>query len=243
METQFHVIDLLPEYTLGMLEEGEVERVEEHLGTCEYCRAELQAYREVAGLIAMSAKQFEPPAHVKTELMARVKGDIGEAEGGEMRRSIWEKLSGFFAALSPAWTVASLALILLLAASNLLLWGEVNRLQQGMQLNDMRVIALEGTGAAPGATGLIVASVNGEHGTLVVDQLPVLDEEHQYQLWLIKDGQRTSGGVFSVSSDGYGSVWVSAPEPLLDYPDFGVTIEPEGGSPGPTGEKVLGGGL
>jgi anti-sigma-K factor RskA len=107
----------------------------------------------------------------------------------------------------------------------------------------MRVITLTGTASVPGASGLIVASMDGLHGTLVVDNLPVLDKNHAYQLWLIKDGQRTSGGVFSVGPDGYGALWVTAPKPLLDYPNFGVTIEPAGGSPGPTGEKVLGGGL
>ncbi len=75
----------------------------------------------------------------------------------------------------------------------------------------------------------------------MVDHLPVLDpDELQYQLWLIQDGQRTSGAVFSVNKYGYGSVWVSSPEPLSSYSDFGISIEPAGGSPGPTGDKVLG---
>ena len=243
MKAEFHVIELLPEYALGILEEGEAARVDEHLATCDLCRAELRAYRDAAGLLALSAEQVEPPPGVKAALMARVRQETREPEPPEARPTVWEKITGFFARLSPAWTVAGLALILLLAASNLLLWGEVNRLQQGIQPNEMRLIALSGTNAVPGASGLIVASTDGQHGTLVVDDLPVLDENHTYQLWLIKDGQRTSGGVFSVGPDGYGALWVTAPEPLLDYPNFGVTIEPSGGSPGPTGEKVLGGGL
>ena len=85
-----------------------------------------------------------------------------------------------------------------------------------------------------------MVSTDGEHGTLVVDGLPALDEERQYQLWLIEDGQRTSGGVFSVNPEGYGSLWVLSPEPLSGYSAFGITIEPAGGSPGPTGAKVLG---
>jgi anti-sigma-K factor RskA len=117
----------------------------------------------------------------------------------------------------------------------------------------MHTIALSGTQAAPAATGLIVISLDGHHGTLVVDRLPELDEAQQYQLWLIKDGQRDlwlikdgqrdNGGVFSVSHEGYGSVWLDSPQPLVDYSAFGVTVEPAGGSSGPTGEKVLGGSL
>jgi anti-sigma-K factor RskA len=107
----------------------------------------------------------------------------------------------------------------------------------------MRIVSLTGTDAAPGATGTIVISQDGEHGTLVVDGLPPLDEAFQYQLWLIKDGQRTDGGVFSVDSEGYGALWVSSPAPLSSFPAVGITIEPAGGSPGPTGDKVLGGSL
>lgn len=77
----------------------------------------------------------------------------------------------------------------------------------------------------------------------MVDGLPKLDESQQYQLWLIKDGERTSGGVFSVTSSGYGWVYVRTPDPLASYQAAGITIEPAGGSPGPTGDKVLGGNL
>jgi anti-sigma-K factor RskA len=107
----------------------------------------------------------------------------------------------------------------------------------------MRVVALAGTEAAPAATGTIVISGDGEYGTLVVDGLPPLDAARQYQLWLIEDGQRTSGGVFSVSSEGYGAMEIASPEPLSRYSAFGITVEPAGGSPGPTGDKVLGSAL
>ena len=60
---------------------------------------------------------------------------------------------------------------------------------------------------------------------------------------IIRDGQRASGGVFAVNDEGYGVLEVSSPDPLASYSAFGVTIEPEGGSPGPTGDKVLDGGL
>jgi len=105
----------------------------------------------------------------------------------------------------------------------------------------MQIVTLLGTEIEPQASGLIVISRDGRHGTLVVDDLPALDETREYQLWLIRDGQRISGGVFSVSTDGYANQWIGAPEPLTAYSSFGVTIEPTGGSPGPTGEKVLGG--
>ena len=62
-----------------------------------------------------------------------------------------------------------------------------------------------------------------------MDQLPQLGPEQQYQLWLIQDGQRTSGSVFSVDEDGYRRIKIESPLPLQDYESFGITIEPAGG--------------
>ena len=102
------------------------------------------------------------------------------------------------------------------------------------------VISLSSTASMPQAKGLIIVSGDGRYGTLVASDMEPLDETQQYQLWLIKDGKRTSGGVFSVSKSGYTALQVYSKEPLGSFDAFGITVEPYGGSPGPTGEKVLG---
>ena len=81
---------------------------------------------------------------------------------------------------------------------------------------------------------------NEKYGTLTIHNAPGLDSTHQYQLWLVKDGKRFNGGVFSVNEDGYGVLQISADLPLETYQSFGVTIEPFGGSAAPTGKKVFG---
>ncbi len=72
----------------------------------------------------------------------------------------------------------------------------------------MPVFALRGSDYAPGAVGTIVVSRDGEHGALVVDGLGTLNPGQQYQLWLIRKGVRTSGGVFSVDIHGYATMYV-----------------------------------
>jgi len=91
--------------------------------------------------------------------------------------------------------------------------------------------------------GTLIMNQDGEYGTLVVDKLSALDDNQKYQVWLIRDGQRTSGGLFSVNTQGYASLEIVVPRPLLDYQAIGITIEPAVGSPGPTGTKVMGGDL
>lgn len=239
MATQPHVIELLPAYTLDCLDEEEFVLASEHLAACPDCRTELRAYQAVADQLALAVPDAQPPAHLKRQLMARLQ-PTRSAASTPARLSWWQQLTALMQRTTPVWGLIGLVLIVALAASNLWLWQQVSRSQDVSRPEQMPTILLTGTEAAPQATGLLIVSIDGQHGTLVVDRLPTLDPEREYQLWLVKDGQRTSGGVFSVSRDGYGSVWVKSPQPLSSYTSFGITIEPAGGSPGPTGEKVLG---
>jgi anti-sigma-K factor RskA len=239
MASNVHVIDLLPAYALGCLDEEELVRVSEHLAGCAECRVEWHAYQAVADELALAAPHVAPPDDLKARLMRRIDPQEPPAVS-QPRASWWDKLARVMQRTSPAWGLAGLLVILALALGNLWLWQQLGRYQGTTQPGPLRTIPLTSTDAAPAASGLVVVSTDGEHGTLVVDGLPPLDAEHQYQLWLIRDGQRTSGGVFSVDAEGYGSLWVLSPQPLSSYSAFGITIEPAGGSPGPTGQKVLG---
>jgi anti-sigma-K factor RskA len=242
MSVEPHVNELLAAYALDCLDEGEMEEVTRHLAQCAQCRAELSAYQEVAALLPLGGVLVEPPPDLKARLMAQVQSQ-SRANPDVHSSPTWiEHILQWTRQSAPLWGTVSLVLVILLGVSNLLLWGQVRQMQS-VQPSQMQFVRMSGTGAAPAAQGVIVISTDGDHGTLVVDNLPPLQAGKQYQLWLIDDGKRTDGGVFSVDQDGYGSLWVSSPRPLVSYGSFGVTIEPQGGSPGPTGQKVLGGGL
>ncbi len=230
------VNELLPAYALGCLDAAEARLVASHLAVCPACRAELRTYEGVTGQLAMAAPEFSPPPDLKRRVLAQA-----HASRPGVRLPQWQAMADLARRALPAWGAISLLLVVALAVSNFLLWQQVSRLRP--QPAAMRTVALTGTAAAPGAVATIVVGADGHQGALVVDDLPPLDERHHYQLWLIKDGQRTSGGVFSVDAAGYGVLWVSPPRPLIDYASFGVTVEPKGGSPTPTGERVLGGSL
>jgi anti-sigma-K factor RskA len=238
MAMNTHVIELLPAYALDCLDEEDMLLVTEHLAVCPTCRAELASYQGVADQLAMAVPCNEPPAGLKRRLMAHVQPPRPQTIP-QPRPAWWQQVGRVLQ--HPAWGVASLALILALAVSNVLLWQQVNRPGGAPNGQSMRTLALASTASAPEASGIVVISTDGEYGTLVVDNLPALDKTQQYQLWLIQGGTRTSGAVFSVGQDGYGSVPILAPEPLTHYSSFGITVEPSGGSSHPTGAKVLGG--
>jgi anti-sigma-K factor RskA len=238
MSNKLHVTDLLPAYALGSLDDEESTLVAQHLLGCSACRLELAKYETVVGKMALAVPDAAPPTQLKRRVMEQIQRPAREPATAPRR--VWWRSALRFPLTSPAWAVASLVLVALLIASNLWWWQATDRDRSLTTSGGMRVIAMVGTEAAPASTGILVIDTDGEYGTLVVEGLPVLDQDHQYQLWLIRDGQRASGGVFSVNPEGYGALIVSSPEPLSSYPAFGITIEPEGGSPGPTGDKVLG---
>jgi anti-sigma-K factor RskA len=115
------------------------------------------------------------------------------------------------------------------------LWQRLDR----SQAETLLAIPLAGDAIVEGASGMLIISRDGQNGALVVDSLPTLDADQAYQLWLIKDDHRASGAIFTVDEAGYGGTRVEAPELLFEYSAAGVTIEPAGGSSGPTGERVL----
>ncbi len=78
---------------------------------------------------------------------------------------------------------------------------------------------------------------------LSVENLPLLPPGRSYQLWLLVDGGRDSGGLFEVDESGRGYLVIRAPRPLSQYDQVGITEEPEGGSLTPSGERLLGGSL
>lgn len=233
-----HVLDLLPAYAIGSLDADELHRVEEHLLGCWICRDESRAFQAVADELSLAAPIAVPSPDLRDRLMQRVRSTRVKVEEKVsqplVRRPFWERLL-------PAWGLASLFLILGLAASSFILWQRINNLEYATAPGGMRAVPLRATDAAPHATGFVLVSADGGEGALVVDGLPPLGENQQYQLWLSRDGQRTSGAVFSTDEKSYGGTRIRAPRSLLEYSAVGITIEPAGGSSQPTGQQVLAG--
>ncbi len=235
MSHEMHVLDLLPAYALGSLDSDEARRVEQHLLDCVICRDESNAFQAAADQLSFAAPAELPPPELKDRLLRRIQAIPPQQRARVTRRPRLERLL-------PAWGLASLCLILALAGVNLFLWQQFER-PELFSNNGMRAAPLRAPDSASRATGFVLVSEDGDSGALVVDGLPPLDQSQQYQLWLIRDGQRLSGAVFSTDEKSYGTARIRAPESLLEYSAVDITVEPTGGSPQPTGVRVLGGSL
>ena len=236
MLNDIHVLESIPAYVLGSLEEDETRLVAEHLSSCYLCRKELEDYQDIADQLLFALPSVTPPEKLKSRLVERV-------QGLNHKRVPQPPISRLPGRLVPVGAIAGLLLILLLAVSNLLLWRQAQNSEVFTGPLGMRAIALQNTEAAPEASGIVIVSADGKNGVLVVDKLVELPENQEYQVWLERDSTETSGGVFAVDEDGYRGMRINAPESLLSYTSVQVTIEPEGGSATPTGPQVLKGTL
>jgi anti-sigma-K factor RskA len=264
--------DWIPAYALGILEEEERRALEAHLPDCPECQAELRAFQAVSAQLSMAVPVREPPARLKQAILQQVHQQqaqsprpaqaprqaaspapafaAGQAAQTGARKAQGTRQPGFSGWLNqlltplarPAFVLVGMLVAAVLLVSNLLMWQRLNHVETEYNSQPV-VVDLTATKYAPNAGGVLVLRPLAHEGTLIADGLPELPKDKQYQLWLIQDGKRTSGGVFSVQAEGYGVLVVKSSRPMADYQSFGITIEPYGGSPGPTGDKVLGGKL
>ncbi|MCH8207314.1 MAG: anti-sigma factor [Chloroflexi bacterium] len=107
----------------------------------------------------------------------------------------------------------------------------------------MSVNVLRGTKQAADAWGTIMCCALSDGGAIAllgVFNLPPLPPGQVYHVWLVKNGQRHSGGQFTVDSTGYGHTVIVPqailPEfdpvnmyvPFTEFDAIGITVEPAG---------------
>ena len=253
METHEYIRELIPAYGLDCLDPAEAEIVARHLVSCDACRAELASYRELVGQLGLGVQEYSPSPELKQKILSAVHSAPAlngikelpkhepKPERSSQKPAGISRFAELFRLVVPAWSVLSVLLISVLSISNVRLNQRVDSLEQAA--TGFQTVMLSGTDTSPSSTGLLVISPDGQNGSLVVDQMPALEDNQDFQLWLIKDGERTSGGVFHTYSNGYGVLWIHAEQPLISYDEIGLTIEPSGGSATPTGDKIMGGAI
>jgi len=69
---------------------------------------------------------------------------------------------------------------------------------------------------------------------------PETKNEEAYQVWLLRDGIRTSAGTFRVDEKGVGLFVMGIESEQLTYDSIGITIEPDDKGDQPRGTKVFG---
>lgn len=235
-----HPIDLLPAFSIGCLDEGEAVTVREHLAVCPSCRKELESFTAVSDALSLLSPRSVPSAGLAQRITERSPAAGRISERGPAAGSPHTRRQR--GTIRPVWLAAAAALVVILAAANVIqLLGGTGGVPTPR--GGLTTAVLLGSPTAKDAYGTIVLDPEDNKGVLAVRGLPTLAPPLQYQLWLGRGGELRGAGVFSVDADGYGSMILDVPKDFKDFRALSVTVEPEGGSPSPTGRVVMSGGL
>lgn len=236
--------ELLPAYGMGIVDLEESRLVEDLLPLCPEAAKELDNYRQMADDLLLDVPQMEPPAALLDHIL--------DATSDETRRR--------FAAWPFRQALLAAAVALLLALNGVLVLQLLDLNQRydalSRQLDSRTALLANVAGddlltfelidardSAPVAGGRLLCHPQERSAILQVENFPSLSRNMVYQVWLIRDDQRTSGGLFEVDSTGRGTLVIDSPLPMGEYQYVGITPEPAGGSDSPTAPPVVRGAL
>ncbi len=248
--------ELLPFYALDALTDEERGLVEAYLVAHPEVRAQLGDMQSAAAALPHGVTPVEPQRRLKDALMARVAVDQRASEQKQASRPREKRWANLFPAFSFAVaTVAVLwAVVLNIQLSQLrndvsalgeALIAQSNSLEQiNAQLPRTPVsaamtISLKGTDIQPQAQGQLIADPNSQSAVLVIVGLAQLEPGRTYQVWLISGGGPQSAGLLTVDANGQAVLLVTSNATISSFNALGISIEPDGGSPQPTGDIVV----
>lgn len=243
--------DQIPLYALGDLPADESARLETHLAVCPACRALLAEYQFVAQELLEQVPSQTAPARIGVRLQNIAQADAKKARPGSdteltgpaPKIPFWKRPFAL-----PRWaaTFALIAILLLLGVSSALAWQLQQRdnvpeqVVQLLSARGLEFVEMTSPGADPSNHGFLCKNSANPTGLLWLYGLEPLDYDHVYQVWLRNNDTRVSGGTFRPDHDGRAVAVINAPQPLGDYTEIGITVEPVPGSTDPTTQRVVG---
>jgi anti-sigma-K factor RskA len=230
------LFELLPAYALGALSEEERAQVEAFLASSEEARAELRAYEAMLTGMATLVPARKAPPNLTEDFRKRLAASAvppAMVKPSAPTRRQWQR--------RPALLLGLTALIVVVIGAVLIYRSVVidseTRAIQTILGNSAAVhVKLDAQSGATGNVSFVILP-DSKLGVLVAE-LPTLQEEKQYQLWLLKTEEKESGAVFSVTGPAR-QVLVTMPDVPSEYQAVGITVEPKGGSPGPTTSPIF----
>lgn len=245
-----HVEELAGAYALGALDPSARLLVDAHVAVCPACARAIEEACRAASLLPYAVDPVAPSVELEERLIGRIGAEKARrahefARLGTPPRARSAPNLGRWAARRLLPLAAALALLAGVGTWNLRLQAD---LAQQAQVNALLARAdvrpLVPSPPAGNARGRVYLDPTSGQVLLAVSGMPVLPADRTYQLWLVRpDGRRDSGGTFRVDERGDATLLTTAPGGLSVYATVGVTNEPAGGSPGPTGPRVIGGSL
>jgi len=231
--TEHRWTELAAPYALGSLDPEERAEFERHLETCASCRAEVQPFREVSGLLARGVAHATPPAELRARVLRHARRPRVFTPWLAAAAVVLAMLGGF-----GYWRAANEARVLRtrldVAQSQL---DSTKYVVAALLDSSVAITDLAATGKAPSMR----LYWNRARNIVVVAafDLPPAPAGRTYQLWAIEKG-RAPVSVGTFNSPPSGRTVITLQMPAGVQPEVSaVTEEPAGGSPQPTQQPFL----
>lgn len=257
--------ELLPFYALDALNDEEKELVEAYLKEHPEARQQIEEMGSAVSALSYGVPPVDPSPRSKETLMRRVAADQRATSSMRKQESrprgmrlgnIFQVFSMGVAIVAIVWAVILNTQLAQLRNEVLILRNAIvaqaNSLEQINQSVDqinaklpqeipsaVVTISLKGTDVQPQAQGQLIVDPNSESAVLVIAGLDQLEAGKTYQVWLIDGGTPVSAGLLTVDENGQGVFIVTSEAAIGSFNALGISIEPEGGSPQPTGDIVV----
>lgn len=247
MMTREEAQNLIPLYVLGLLDKDEATALEQRLAIDSALREMLRHYQDLSDHLVFTVPA-RPAPDLKDQLRARLRAHQAtkpdDENGGQPPNTLrWLSQPRVWGLLAAVLAVALGVLLLLNAlSSNPTSPPDPTRtIEQVLANPQAQVFPISPQEGFDSIQGRLV--VDPDHQVAVLHLIGVQDlpPEQDYQFWMVRDGiDRFDGGVFDAAGGTRDTLHlVNLPQDFGAYEAAGVTIEPAGGSPGPTGAQVL----
>jgi anti-sigma-K factor RskA len=195
------------------------------------------------------------PAATSAATATDVPSNVVSISERARQRSSWSAFQKFGAVAAGVALIAFLVALFVLWNRNRAMQAEMARMGRDLQTTqeqlkrereisemftapDTRVATLMGTEMAPRARARLAYNKAGR-AMMIVDELPPAPAGMDYQIWFIADGKPVPGGVFKPDAAGHAEMREQLPAIAQTAAAFAVTLEPQGGTTVPTGQKYL----
>ncbi|MDB4867785.1 MAG: hypothetical protein JWR03_2118 [Cohnella sp.] len=238
------------DYMTGETPEVDRKRFERHLLTCAACREDAAEWRLVWDQLADEAPPLEPPADLKGQVMDAIFNTppletkpphLVARPVFRFRKPLrWIALAAamFLAFFAGSWWNQALQ-----PASEDAL-GQIGVAPSQIEkLYRLEAVSASGKFKAGGhayGVACLIRSDGNEQLVVYVFGSPKTEGNEAYQVWLMKDGKRSSAGIFTVGSSGIGLLTMPWTDKSSSFDTVGVTLEPDTRSSEPRGPKLFG---
>ena len=239
------IVELLPAYALGALDDTEARRVEVHLRECSLCQEMYRSYLETAHLMAYAVPVYDPPARLRESIrLLTLPSSTTREETPASERRTSASPNRFLSSPRP---LAMLLIVVSLVTAGLAGWnvrlsGKLAAMESEMtdahELAEILMDYMEApdaydtepvysTNGDVQARGMVLRERNGKRIILVAEGLPPLNDGHMYQVWLYdRLGKAIPVREFRCDEKGRAVVIFESPIAPDNVMEIGVMLKP-----------------